>query len=185
MDDREIISLFFGRDPLAVSELSGKYGRLLKQLSMRILGSDSDADECVNDALLALWNSIPPNRPDDVRAYACRIVRNLSLKRLKFNLAKKRSQNASVPFDGEFAEMLPDSLSQDDFQKIDLKIAINGFLELLRPDERAIFIRRYFMFDQISEISAATGFSQSKIKSTLSRTREKLRKYLGQEGAQE
>ncbi len=182
MEDTEIIDLLFKRDQSAVAELCGKYCRLLKKLSLNILDSASDAEECVNDTLLALWNSIPPNNPDDLRAYSCRIVRNLSLKRLEFNLAKKRSRNSSVSFDSEIALMIPDSVSLEEFRRIDLKIAIDRFLEDVDPTARAVFVKRYFMFERISEISEDTGFSQSKIKSMLSRTRDRLRKYLEQEG---
>lgn len=96
MEDQQIIRLFFERSEQAITELSRKYGALCFQIADNILDDPQDAEECVNDAWLGAWNSIPPQRPDPLRAYVCRIVRNLSLKKLRANSALKRSSRFEV-----------------------------------------------------------------------------------------
>lgn len=104
MEDTKIIDLFFLRSETAVTELEQKYGTACKSLAFHILNSKEDAEECVNDAYLALWNNIPPNRPDPLRAYLCQIVRNLSIKKYKANTAKKRNSFYDMSLE-ELAEL--------------------------------------------------------------------------------
>ena len=104
MEDTKIIDLFFLRSETAVTELEQKYGTACKSLAFHILNSKEDAEECVNDAYLALWNNIPPNRPNPLRAYLCQIVRNLSIKKYKANTAKKRNSFYDMSLE-ELAEL--------------------------------------------------------------------------------
>ena len=97
MEDQQIIRLFFERSEQAITELSRKYGALCFQIADNILDDPQDAEECVNDAWLGAWNSIPPQRPDPLRAYVCRIVRNLSLKKLRANCSSSAARMASGP----------------------------------------------------------------------------------------
>ena len=90
MQDQQIVALFLERSENAVRELSNKYGTLCKTLSYHIVRNEQDAEECVNDAYLAVWNTIPPETPNPLKAYICRIVRNLSLKKYHANTARKR-----------------------------------------------------------------------------------------------
>ena len=97
MDDLTIIELYFDRSEQAIDETDKKYGKLCRSLAGSILSSDEDAEECVSDAYLSVWNTIPPTRPNNFTAFLCRIVRNLSLKRLDYNTAQKRNGNVTVP----------------------------------------------------------------------------------------
>lgn len=181
MEDEKIVELFFSRDERAVTVVKEKYGKLLYSVAFRMLRSHADAEECVNDALLAFWNSIPPARPDDLKPYVCRVVRNLSLKRLAYNLAEKRSQNVAVPL-SELETVLPDAAAGDALDRVDLTLVLEEFLSTLGLENRAIFTRRYFFFDSVSDIAADIGISESKVKSSLLRTRNKLKKYLNMKG---
>lgn len=96
MDDKQIIRLFFERSEQAITELSQKYGDLCMKIAKSILNDHQDAEECVNDAYLGAWNSIPPQSPDPLRSYICRIVRNRSLKKLRTNSAIKRGSQFEV-----------------------------------------------------------------------------------------
>ena len=182
MEDKKIVSLFLVRDEQAVAAANDKYGKLLYGISSKILCSPSDAEECLNDSLLALWNSIPPNEPDDLRAYACRIARNLSLKRLSYNLAEKRSQNAGIPL-SELEAILPDDTALEALKSVDLSLVIDSFIKTQSPEMRAVFVRRYFFFDSVGEIAGDIGISESKVKSMLFRMRNKLKKYLNMKGS--
>ena len=181
MEDEKIVELFFSRDERAVAAVREKFGGLLYSTAMRLLRSHTDAEECVNDALLAIWSSIPPARPDDLKPYVCKVVRNLSLKRLSYNLADKRSQNAAVPL-SELEAVLPDASAREALDKVDLSIVLDGFLSTLNLETRVIFTRRYFFFDSVGDIASDIGISESKVKSSLMRTRNKFKKYLNMKG---
>ena len=177
MEDGSIIELFEERSELALKETESKYGRLILGLSRRITGSESDAEECLNDSLLALWNSIPPAKPDNLCAFVSKIARNCALGKLDYSLAQKRSKNSSVPIE-ELEALLFDESAQRALERVDLKLLLDGFLRGLKKDERVMFLKRYYFFDSVPEIAEDMGVKESRVNSQLFRTREKLRKYL-------
>ena len=170
MDDKRIIELLFLRDEAALGEIERRYGRLLGSVSLGITGNGQDAEECVNDTYLAAWNSIPPQKPENLAAYLCRIAHNLACHVLDRRAAAKRSADV-LPLTEELDMLLP---SSDDtashFESRELSRAIDRFL------------RRYFYADGIPAISALTGASEAKIASSLFRTRKRLRAFLEREG---
>ena len=91
MEDSEIISLFFARSEQAVAELDRQYGAAVKKTASNILPDRLDAEECVNDTYLRVWNSIPPQRPNPLVSYVCKIARNLALDRYRSSRAEKRN----------------------------------------------------------------------------------------------
>lgn len=181
MDDKEIIELYFGRSEQAIRETAGKYGGLCFKMANNILGCREDAEESVNDAYLAVWNAIPPAKPDNLRAFVCKVARNLALKRLEYNTAKKRLSGALVPF-AELEEMLTDGAAPPDVSDEELGRLIGIFLKTQSADARCVFVRRYWYFDKISDIAKRYSFGESKVKSLLSRTRNRLKKFLIMEG---
>ena len=183
MEDELIIELFFRRSEQAVSETRIKYGCMIKSISMHILKSMSDAEECENDTYLNTWESIPPIRPMVLPAFLAKIVRNLSLNRYESLHTQKRGQGEIPLLLDELAECIPDHT--DVVEKIEegeLRDIINAFLGKLNEDSRNIFIRRYWFGDSIKEIETYSGFGRSKIKMSLLRSREELRKVLEEEG---
>ena len=179
MEDERIIELFNCRNECAVSAVEEKYGRLLFGVAKRLLRFDRDAEECLNDALLAMWETIPPERPDSLRAYALRFVRNISLDRLKYDLADKRSRDLAVPL-SEFESILPDS---DTLEQVDFSMLLDDFLSTLTKEARVIFVRRYVFFDTVVDISRDLGITQSKVKSSLMRTRKRFKSYMSEKGS--
>lgn len=181
MEDHEIIRLLWERVETAVAALSDKYGRLVFRLSRNILDSDEDAAECVNDTWLGVWGSIPPQKPQVLRAYVCRIGRNVSLKRYRSNTAAKRNTAYDVSID-ELAECLAGSSVEEVWSARELGRAIDRFLDTLDKENRIIFVRRYWFSDSVSSIAALMGMSENNISVRLSRTRSKLKDYLKKEG---
>ena len=120
MDDSKIIELFYERSEQAIVELSKKYGDTCHKIAVNILKNDSDAEECVNDTYLGVWNSIPPNHPDSLSAYVCRIARNLSLKRYQYNTASKRNSvyDTSMEELEEYIASLKDVESEIESQQL-------------------------------------------------------------------
>ena len=177
MENEEIISLFLARDQRAISMCEEKFKALGLSVAQNILKSRPDAEECFSDALMALWRTIPPERPKDLKAYLCRIVRNISLDRLDYLNAGKRAHGAEVPF-SEFEDFLPaDSGGLEGLEFSDL---LNRFLDGLPMDQRKVFVRRYFFFDPVCDIARDCGMSVSKVKSMLMRIRKKFKNYLAE-----
>lgn len=177
MDDRQIVSLFFERSDQAITELSKKYGKLCLKIAQRILNDPQDAEECVNDAYLGVWNSIPPQSPDPLRPYICRIVRNISLKKLRANAALKRGSCCEISL-AELEDCIPDNSFYEDLSVRELTAQINGFLSLLDRDSRVMFIRRYWFSEPLPEIAEAFGITEHNASVKLMRIRIKLRKFL-------
>lgn len=182
MDDSQIIELFFERSEQAIIELSNKYGTLCTHIANNILGSKQDAEECVNDAYLGVWNSIPPQRPNPLKSFVCRIVRNLAIKRYHSNTAIKRNSFYDVALD-ELDNCFPASDSTDEeFNAKETAHIIDNFLESLDAESRIMFIRRYWYSDSVSDIAKALHRSNHSVSVNLSRTRGKLKKYLVMKG---
>ena len=182
LPDEEIMKLLWHRSETAVSELEKKYGSLFFCVAKRYLGSDRDAEECVNDTYLAVWNSIPPQCPKSMKAYGCKIVRNQAVKRYISNTAQKRSEWLAVPL-----EELEDCLASDNdvenmLRAKDLGKAIEQFLSRQSQENRVIFLRRYWFLDSYEDIADRTGLSVKNISVRLTRLRKKLKQYLIEEG---
>ena len=182
MDDKQIIRLFFERSEQAITELSQKYGALYLQLADNILNDHQDAEECVNDAYLGAWNSIPPQSPDPLRSYICRIVRNRSLKKLRANTAIKRGSQFEVSL-SELEDCIPDNSMDEQLSISELSAQINAFLAALPKDDRLMFVKRYWFSESISELADAFGITENNVSVRLSRIRGKLHQYLNRKEA--
>ena len=181
MDDNKIIGLYFDRDERAIKETEEKYGKLIFSIADNILDSREDAAECVNDTYLGVWNSIPPLRPVSLRAYICKIARNISLKRLEYESADKRGRNLTVSL-SELEGVLCDTQIATDVTDGEISRLISDFLRSEPKSKRDVFISRYYFFDSIEDIAKRYSFSKSKVKSMLHHTRRKLKDFLIKEG---
>ena len=182
MDDSRIIGLFFARSEQAIIELSNKYGAICNKVADNILNNRLDSEECVNDAYLGVWNTIPPQRPDPLLSYVCRIVRNLALKKYHENTAQKRNSRYDAALD-ELADCIPASFSvEDEIMAKEVAGLMDGFLETLDQQSRIMFIRRYWYADSIEEIAALFHRSKHYVSVRLFRTRKALGQHLKKEG---
>ena len=183
MDDNEIVDLYWQRDEQAIKETADKYGTYCLKISLNILEDMSDSEENVNDTYLQAWSSIPPNRPHSLKAFIAKIARNLALNRYKAEHTQKRMASAFAVSLDELDVCTPSSVNiEDEMGMAQLSKCISDFLFQQSTDARDIFVCRYFYCESIEDISVRFGFSHSKIKSTLMRTRTKLREYLQKEG---
>lgn len=182
LEDSKIIDLFHARQEQAIVELSKKYGAVCSKIARNILSNGSDAEECVNDAYLGAWNTIPPQRPDSLLAYICRIVRNLSITRYHSNTAVKRNSYYDAALD-ELEECLASAESVEaEISAKELSELLDRFLETLDEENRVMFIRRYWYSDSVSDIAESFHMSSNNVSVRLSRLRERLKKYLRKEG---
>ena len=180
MDDNKIMELYFSRDEDAITQTKECYGERLKALAFRILQSREDAEECENDTYMKAWESIPPQKPRHFFAYLARICRNTALNMVEKRNAEKRSA-VIVELSQELSECMPDKRSLEGTAEQELGEIISEFLKTVSKENRIIFVRRYFLSETIADISKALGVSESKVKSSLFRTRNKLRDHLSKE----
>ncbi|MBE6954632.1 MAG: sigma-70 family RNA polymerase sigma factor [Ruminococcaceae bacterium] len=173
--DETILNLFFRRIDDAISLTKTKYGALCRSVAFRILADSRDAEECENDTYLRAWNAIPPERPRALGAYLARITRNLALDRLDYNTAAARSSALTQAFE-EFEPWLPARLGDPEAasENLAFRRVLNDFLRRQSAEARTIFLRRYWYGESIREIAEALGVSESKVKTSLFRTRERL-----------
>ena len=181
MDDARIIELYFARDEAAIEQTRASYGHKLRAVALRILADDMDAQECENDTYLKTWTSIPPNRPVHFFAYIAKICRNAALGILEYRGAAKRSAQV-VELTDEMQQCIPDRLAEQAFEPEETGSLLTAFLREESRDNRVIFVRRYFSGESVAEIAQSLGYSESKVKSSLLRTRTKLKGYLEKEG---
>ena len=174
--DEEITSLFFSRNEDAIMQTEKKYGKLFRSISLGITGDAEDAMECVNDAYLKMWSSIPPERPQSIKAYGGRIVRNLSINRAEREGAMKRGGGAIL---AELDESIPDP-SDGDCRE--LASMIDSFLRGIDRESRVMFVLRYWYCMALEDVAKKTGKTVQTVKSRLFRTRNKLKGYLEKEG---
>ena len=182
MEDEKIIQLYFNRSDRAIDETAMKYGHAMYSVSYNILKNSQDAEECVNDAYLGIWKAIPPTVPTSLYSFVCRITRNKSLDRYRAKLAEKRQNGGEVSLE-EVADCLPSERTLDsELDARRLSELFNQWLATQSRTNRYIFVRRYWYMNSVKEISSALRIGESKTKSMLMRTREKLKAALIKEG---
>ena len=166
----------------SVSAIDEKYGAACRKIAIDILGNEQDAEECVNDAYLCLWNTVPPERPILFASYLYKIVRNLSMKRFTRNTAEKRS-HIFVELVMELEDYFPSyETVESQFETSELAMAIEEFLDTLTPDNRKVFLRRYWFSQSYEQIARDLGMSKGNVSMSLVRTREKMRIFLEKRG---
>jgi len=183
MEDKQIIELYNERSEAAISETAEKYGKYCYTIAYHILDNEQDSEECVNDTYLKTWETIPPQYPNKLSAFLGKITRNLALNRYRYYIREKRGKNQVVFALGELQECIPDSNKvEQTIEKKYLIEVLNRFLYDLPVEKRMIFLRRYWYLSSIQEIAKDYEMSESKVKMTLLRVRNKLKQVLEKEG---
>lgn len=183
MDDKRIIELYNERSETAISETAEKYGKYCYSIAYHILYNEEDSKECVNDTYLRAWEAIPPQCPNKLSAFLGKITRNLALNRYKYYVREKRGNGQTTLVLDELLECVPASNNTEQAVEENLLVeVINRFLYELPKEKRIMFLRRYWYMSSIQEIAEDYGFSESKVKMTLLRIRNRLRQVLEKEG---
>lgn len=184
MEDAKIIELYWARDEQAIVETDTKYGKLCKQLAKNILRNLEDAQEIVNETYLGVWNSIPPNRPQYLKTFVCKITKNLALAKARYNNAEKRKPEGIVSL-AELEDIVSGKLNvEEEYEKKVVSGYISDFLRSIDEEKRNIFLSRYWYHNSMADIARGYGISESKVKTTLFRTRRKLKEYLKNQGVE-
>ncbi len=182
MEDENIIKLLLERSEQALLALAEKYERLCHRIAWNILNNEQDAEECVNDTYLGVWNTVPPQQPNPLQPYVCKITRNLAAKLYHANTAQKRNSHYDVALD-ELEACLKSSGDAADLLTVhELTTVLNRFLEAQSTENKVIFVRRYWYSDSIEDIASDLQMSKNTISNRLLRLRERLKDVLEKEG---
>lgn len=182
MEDKQIVELFWQRNNQAIEEIQNKYGKLCLQLAKRITGNVQDAEEIVNEAYLGVWNKIPPEKPQHLKSFVCRITRNISIDRIRYYQAEKRKSDLSVSLD-EIQDILSGTDTPESvYDRKETVAFISDFLREIKSEKRIMFLQRYWYCKSISEIAGEFDITEGKVKVTLHRVRRELKKYLEDKG---
>ena len=185
MDDKDIVDLYWKRDEKAISETAERYGSYCYSIAYNILADKGDAEESVNDSYLNAWNSMPPHRPAVLSTFIGKITRYISLKKWRAKRAQKRGEgNIDLAYEELSECILSESNVDEELENKEISKLIDDFLDTLPLCEQSVFVCRYWYFDSVSAIAKQFGFSESKVKSMLHRTRKKLRSKLSEEGVE-
>lgn len=183
MEDFEIVELYWDRDENAIAQTDRKYGKYCRKIAYSILFDREDTEECVNDTYLQTWNSLPPHRPERLSTYLGKICRNVSINLYEKLTAEKRGGHETDACLDEMAEVV--GRSSDVEEQLDLSVltdTINAFLKKCDKQARIVFVQRYWYMIPVKQIAKENHMSESNVKMTLLRTREKLKEYLEEEG---
>ena len=183
MEDKQIVSLYWARDPQAIDRSQEKYGPYCLSIARNILRQEQDAEESVNDTWLGAWNAMPPHRPERLSGFLGKLTRRISLKRWEAARAQKRFGDETALALEELSQCVDGSGDvQRELEATELAARINDFVLALPQAERRVFLCRYWYLDSVAELAIRFGFSTSKVKSMLYRIRQQLRQTLEQEG---
>ncbi len=182
MEDSKIIDLFFERSEEAIIALSEKYGSVCMRVSENIVHDCRDAEECVNEAYLGVWEAIPPEKPDLLLPFVCRIVRNISISHYKRERATKRKGNYDLSLEELGDVVNSNSSAEKVFEAKELSALVDAFLGTLSEMNRFLFVRHFWFLDSYEELTKKTGLREGSIRTRLSRVKKNLRKYLEKKG---
>lgn len=182
-EDSKIVELYLRRSEDAITETIEKYDRYLNALASKWMLDIEDAKECINDTYNGAWNSIPPNRPENLATYLSKILRNQMLMRMRKDSAKKRVSDTVTDSIEDISEILSDGKDfVKDIEAKELASAISEFLRTRKSSERKVFVQRYYYYEDIKSIALMYGFSESKVKMMLKRMKAALETFLRKEG---
>ena len=180
--DASIVEALTARDQHALEEVSRLYGRMLHGIALRITGSEADAEECVNDALLDLWNAVPPDHPTRLSAYVSALVRRRAIDRVRYNAARQRTGITFVESTEELSECLADPDGYITCDTLAIRDILQAFVDNLPEEDRRIFLLRYYRFESQESIAELCGLSIPAVAMRLMRLRKRLKKALNAAG---
>lgn len=182
MEDCAIVDLYWSRDPEAIRRTGEKYGGYCRSIARNILPDRRDAEECVNDTWLGAWNAMPENRPSLLAPFLGKITRNLALTRWQAARAEKRGGGELPLVLEELSECVSSADTLQTLEAVELEKEINRFLGTLPERECGVFLRRYWFTEPMADIARRYGMRENTVRTSLFRSREKLRRHLEKEG---
>ena len=183
MDQKRIIKLLFDRDESALAIIQTELGNLIKSIAYNLFRSDGVAEECLNDTLMDIWNTIPPENPPSLSSYACMIVRRRAIDRIRRENSQKRSRPEGSGYTDVYEELaILDDVAAQVTDRMELSRLISEFLREQPRTNREIFISRYYDFESLDSIAARMHVSKNSVNTRLSRMKVALKEHLEKGG---
>ena len=181
MEDRDIVGLYFARDESAIRETDVKYGAFCRRVARNVLTLREDAEECVNDTYHTAWNRMPPTLPASLKAFLGRITRGLAIDRFRANRAQKRYDGMELML-SELADCVPAETNVErQIEEAEIAESIQNWLDSLNPEDRSLFVRRYWYGDAVKELAEEYGVTPNQTAQRLRKLRLALKAALGEE----
>lgn len=181
MEDQHIVELYWQRSEEAIAQTQCKYGSFCLGIAANLLGNGEDAKECVNETLFQAWNLIPPQRPEKLRPWLGRIVRNISISLWRKNHRQKRYNGLDQAL-SELGDSIPSSVDiQREIEGAELGEQISRWLSRLSREERILFVRRYWYGVSLGALAEESGFPAKKLAQKMYRLRQSLKSFLEKE----
>lgn len=183
MNDLQIVDLYWQRNSDAITYSEQKYGNYCHSIARNILQNHQDAEECVNDTWVGAWNAMPEHRPNHLGTFLGTITRRLACSRLRRNHAQKRGLGQIPLILEELESCIPAVPSAHQvLEAQELARAINAFVHTLPERECNIFLRRYWYAEPVDQIAGRYSILPNTVRSSLFRSRQKLKAHLEKEG---
>lgn len=183
LKDEEILDLYWNRTESAITESQKSYGKYCYSIAFNILHDQMDSEECLNDTWMRAWNTIPPSRPSRLSLFLGTITRNLAFDVWKSKSAAKRGGGQTGEVLEELEECIPAKQTTEEVVEMhELQKTINTFLRGIAEKDCNVFIRRYYYAESLDQIAEKYGMKLATVKTSLFRTRTKLKEYLIKEG---
>ncbi len=183
MEDEKIVELYWERNEKAIEETDFKYKKYLFSIAYNVLHEKLDCEECLNDTYLGAWNSIPPSKPNVLKAFLTTIARRVAIKRYHSNLKKRAIPSEMTVSLSELEDFIVgDEDISANFDAERLGKIISDFIRSLSDRRQFIFISRYFVCDTIDTIASDLSLSRSMVNKELAAIRSALKEKLESEG---
>lgn len=181
MEDSEIVALYHQRSECAIERTAEKYGKYCYAIAFRVLSAPDEAEESVNDTYLDAWNSMPPHKPRVLSTFLGKITRRISIDRWRKRTAERRGGGEMSLLLSELGEIVSDGDVMDEYERRRLCDVLGAFVRALSARDRAVFLRRYFYMESVSDVAKHTHVTESAVKSVLFRLRGRLKECLEKE----
>ena len=182
MKDKKLIHSLKLHKQKALLKVIDQYGGYTYTIVRNILEGvmqTEDVDEVVSDVFLKIWNNA--EKLDDtkpLKPYLVSIARNEARNKL-------RKYHMEISLDDELQKNIQEestnSLEEEILLKEQLAI-VEKILDTCSAIDKEIFVRYYYNYEKVREISNECNVSESKVKMTLKRLRERMAKALEESG---
>ncbi|MBW2461595.1 MAG: sigma-70 family RNA polymerase sigma factor [Deltaproteobacteria bacterium] len=153
-----------------------EHGAAVGRLCMAMLGDQAEAEETVQEALIAAHDAMASYRGDgSVRSWLFGIARRMCARRIETRV--RRRNKLRLVHDAETPVGMPDDIAERHRRARKVREA----LENLKPSERDAVVLRYEAGLSYREIAVAVGIDEAAARKRASRALSRLRKYLKDE----
>lgn len=171
MDDR-ILELLSAGDQEGITLLQKQYGNMVRYIVRGILPDAQDAEECVSDIYMRVWERFSSfdRAKGSLAAWLTAIARNAAVDR------RRRSRAPNEEWDGQ-AGASPSP--EDEVLRRERIEQLRKAVGALKASDQLLFYRKYYYLQPTAQIAAEMGLSERAVEGRLYRLRRRLQKAIG------